>query len=129
MAKFRASKGYHFSEDGTEVTTWARFDHVAKSDPPAYEFDTDDKTEIAALRKLIDDEVPGYTDIVEVVDKPAKKAPAKKAPAKRTGSKTAGDGDGDGTGADDSTGDADGGDEDGDSTGDDDATAGEGQND
>ncbi|AQT81969.1 hypothetical protein B1R94_25985 [Mycolicibacterium litorale] len=121
MAKFRASKGYHFSEDGTEETTWAKFDHVPKSDPAVYEFETDEKSEIASLRKLIEDEVPGYTDIVEVAEKPAKKAPAKKAPAKRAGSKAADKADGDDEGGD---GDPDGGDDSGDADGD----AGEGQN-
>jgi hypothetical protein len=83
MAKFRALKGYHFSPDGTEENTWAKFEKVPKSDPVVYEYDTDDKTSIALLRKLIEDETDGYTDITEVEEKPAKKAPAAKAPAKK----------------------------------------------
>lgn len=122
MAKFRAPKGYHFSEDGTPGTTWAQFEKVPKSEPVVYEFDTDVKSEVDALRKLIDDEVEGYTDIVEVEDKPAKKATeaaAKKAPAKAAGAKAAGakaagspdnTGDAGGDGGDGTPGDGDGGD-------------------
>lgn len=76
-ATFRASKGYVFSEDGTPDTTWAHFTHVAGSDPAAYEFETADEDNIAALRKLIDDRVEGYTDIVEV-EPPARKPQARK---------------------------------------------------
>lgn len=79
MTVFRASKGYHFSEDGTPNTTWAKFEHVQGSDPSVYEFETTERTSVAQLRKLIEDEVGGYTDIVEVA---AKKPAAKKAAAK-----------------------------------------------
>lgn len=80
MAKFHAAKAYHFSADGTDATTWARFTKVAGSEPAVYEFETTKAADVAALRKLIDDEVAGYTDITEVEAKAktSRKAPAKK---------------------------------------------------
>jgi hypothetical protein len=102
MAKFRASKGYHFSKDGTEATTWAKFEHVPKSEPPAYEFDTTVKSEIDAVRKIIDNEVEGYTDIVEVVEKTARGGRAGKAGANKAG-KAGDDDSGQGDGGDGGT--------------------------
>lgn len=81
MAKFRADKGYHFSKDGTEATTWAKFEKVPGSDPVVFECETSKASSVAALRKLVDGDVEGYADITEVEEKP-----------KRTGGQNAGQG-------------------------------------
>ncbi|OCB42941.1 hypothetical protein A5721_26190 [Mycobacterium vulneris] len=71
MAKFRASKAYHFSTDGTDKATWAKFVKVAGSDPVVFEFETSKPADVAKLRKLIKGDPAGYTDIAEVdEDKP-----------------------------------------------------------
>ncbi|CAN5146861.1 hypothetical protein BH11ACT6_BH11ACT6_34880 [soil metagenome] len=105
MAKFRASKGYQFSEDGTLKTTWAHFtlvpnEHRSQGEPAVYEFETTDRKAVAQLRKLIDAQTEGYTDITEV-EKP------KKAPDSPTGDSDTGD---TGTG-DQGTGDTGSGDQ------------------
>lgn len=81
MAVFRATKAYHFSEDGTDKTTWAKFAKVPDSDPPTFEVEVTKASDVAALRKLIKDKVPGYTDITEVeqVKAPTKTAAEKAA--------------------------------------------------
>lgn len=84
MATFTASKGYHFSEDGTEDKTWAHFEKVPGSEPPVYEFETTKTTALRRLRAVIDDPDSGYADIAEVDDasaKAAEKAAADKAAA------------------------------------------------
>lgn len=58
MAKFRADKGYHFSQNGTDP--WAHFEPVPGSDPVVYEFETTDAKAISRLKKL---------DGIELVDK------------------------------------------------------------
>ncbi|MEX3644465.1 hypothetical protein [Mycolicibacterium porcinum] len=58
MAKFRADKGYHFSQNGTDP--WAHFELVPGSDPVVYEFETTDAKAISRLKKV---------DGIELVDK------------------------------------------------------------
>lgn len=83
MATFRAIKAYRFSPDGTDEKTWAKFDKVPNSDPPAFEAEVTKASDVAALRKLIKDKVPGYTDITEVEPvKAASKTAAEKAAEK-----------------------------------------------
>ncbi len=96
MAKFRATKGYHFSKDGTDATAWAVFTKVPGSDPVVYEYETSKAADVTALRKLIDAETAGYTDIVEVDDKP------KRSRAKAGGAKS-----GDASGSDSGDGQSD----------------------
>jgi hypothetical protein len=71
--KFRASKRFHFSENGTDP--WAVFEKVPDSDPPVYEFETSDAKAIAKLDDCAD------------VEKVAERAPATKAPAKKAAAK------------------------------------------
>lgn len=68
MARFQAPKGYHFSEDGTDKTTWAHFTKVSGSNPAVYEFETTKPSDVAKLRKLIESD--DYGDITEVETKP-----------------------------------------------------------
>jgi hypothetical protein len=63
MAKFRASKGFQFSEDG--INLWADFRRVPGSDPAVYEFETSDKKAIDRLEKV---------DGVESVDEKPKRS-------------------------------------------------------
>jgi len=106
MAHFQARKAYHFSTDGTEDTTWARFTKVAGSDPVIYEFDTTHPAYVAKLRVLADDG-GDYGDIVEVDDKP-KRARGSRVKTVAAAADTGGD---DGTA--DTGGDADGEDQSG----------------
>ncbi|TQK29383.1 hypothetical protein [Arthrobacter sp. SLBN-53] len=90
MAKFRANKGYHFSKDGTEATTWAKFEKVPGSDPVVYEYETTKASSVTALRKLIDGDVEGYADITEVEEKPKRTAGGQTGGAQSAGAQTAG---------------------------------------
>lgn len=63
MARFEAPKGYHFSEDGTDKTTWAHFTKVPDSNPAVYAFETTKPAQVTKLRKLSESDDSDITEI------------------------------------------------------------------